>query len=236
MNIYKIKYRIAVAAALAATAFCGCGSSGEEVIYTDKSIAMAEDRGTILVAEEAEATLEEAVPEEAKEIRVYVCGAVKSPGVYTLLPDRRLVDAVDAAGGFTEEAGTDYLNLAAALSDGQKIYVPTRQEVESAIENGAVAAAVNITSNTPGITSAENMTGPGNELSSPSEDSDGKVDINFADVATLMTPPGIGRQKAEKIIAYREENGPFSRIEDIMLVGGIKEGLFHKVKDSICVR
>ena len=232
MNIYKIKYCVAVAAIVAATAFCGCGSSGEEIIYTDKSIAVAEDSGMVLTAHEEE----ESVPEEIKEIRVYVCGAVKSPGVYPLLPDRRLVDAVDAAGGFTEEAGTDYLNLAAVLSDGQKIYVPTLQEVESAIENGTVNAVVNITSNSPTDISTDSIVDQSNEPSFSADNSDGKVDINSADMTELMTLPGIGQQKAEKIIAYREANGGFSRIEDIMLVGGIKEGLFNRVKDRICVR
>ena len=231
MNIYKIKYCVAVAAIVAATAFCGCGSSGEEIIYTDKSIAVAEDSGMVLTAHE-----EESVPQEIKEIRVYVCGAVKSPGVYPLLPDRRLVDAVDAAGGFTEEAGTDYLNLAAVLSDGQKIYVPTLQEVESAIENGTVNAVVNITSNSPTDISTDSIVDQSNEPSFSADNSDGKVDINSADMTELMTLPGIGQQKAEKIIAYREANGGFSRIEDIMLVGGIKEGLFNRVKDRICVR
>ena len=65
---------------------------------------------------------------------------------------------------------------------------------------------------------------------------DGLVDINHADRQTLMTLPGIGQSKADKIIAYRDANGGFASIEDIMLVGGIKEGMFNKIKDSICVR
>ena len=235
MNKYKIKYGVAVAALMAATAFCGCTSDDEEVIFTDRSIAVAEDAGT-----EATLTVHEdavSVPEAKKEMRVYVCGAVKKPGVYTLSPDERLVDAVDAAGGFTEDAGYDYLNLASPISDGQKIYVPTIREIESVLEaeDGTVTAMVNITSNTPGIMSTDNITDSGN-TQADATNNDGKVDINTADAATLMTLPGIGKQKAEKIIAYREANGSFSRIEDIMLVGGIKEGLFNMVKDMICVR
>ena len=129
-----------------------------------------------------------------------------------------------------DDAGYEYLNLAALLSDGEKVYIPTKKEVEDAIAagDGLYTSTVNITSNSPGIRSADGGSEDGS--------SDGKVNINSADRQTLMTLPGIGASKADKIIAYREANGGFSSIEDIMLVGGIKEGLFNKVKDSICVR
>ena len=93
---------------------------------------------------------------------------------------------------------------------------------------------VNITSNSPGIHSGSEdvaMSGEGSQ-----NGTGGKVNINSADRQTLMTLPGIGQSKADKIIAYREANGGFSSIEDIMLVGGIKEGMFNKIKESICVR
>ena len=137
----------------------------------------------------------------------------------------RVADAVDAAGGFTESAGSSYLNLAAKISDGQKIYIPTVSEIEEALtEDGVTAAVVNIT-DTSGVAYQDSQGGD-----------DGLVDINTADRDTLMTLPGIGQSKADKIIAYREANGGFSTIEDIMLGAGIKEGLYNKVKDKICVR
>ena len=221
MNIRKIKYHIAVAAVMTATAFCGCTSDDDEMIMLEKSEAY-----DITVNKESAAP-DEISPET---IKVYVCGAVVKPDVYEISSDMRVIDAVNKAGGFTADAGSDFLNLAAPLSDGQKVYIPTNAEIREAMAEGAemYGAQVNITSNSPGIRSADGASEDGS--------SDGKVNINLADRQTLMTLPGIGASKADKIIAYREANGGFSSIEDIMLVGGIKEGLFNKVKDSICVR
>ena len=230
MNITKIKYSIAAAIIAIATAFCGCGGKEEE------NVALKSFDDTVLTSEPANDPAADDDPEKQQSlIRVYVCGAVRSPDVYELEKDERVIDAVEAAGGFTADAGYEYLNLALRLSDGQKIYVPTADEIEDALAAGdqMVTAEVNITSNSPGIDSSYDGTDKDNSSNSEGK-SGGKVDINRADKQTLMTLPGIGESKAEKIIAYREENGPFSSIEDIMLVGGIKEGLFNKVRDSIC--
>ena len=214
-----------------ATAFCGCGSEEESVALKtfDEAIPVKEP-----VSDEPSG--EKSVKEQPSPIRVYVCGAVRTPDVYVLENDDRVIDAVEAAGGFTADAGYEYLNLALKLSDGQKVYVPTQNEIEEALaaEDRAVTAVVNITRNAPGIDSTGDAESNANSDSS-NGNTGGKVNINRADKQTLMTLPGIGESKAEKIIAYREENGSFSCIEDIMLVGGIKEGLFNKVKDGICV-
>lgn len=230
MNIRTIKYHIAVAAVLTATAFCGCGSGEEDMIMLEKS-----DVYDVPAVPDSAAS-DERTPET---IKVYVCGAVVRPDVYEITPDMRVIDAVKKAGGFTADAGSGYLNLAAGLSDGQKVYIPTNTEIEEAMAEGVgiYGTEVNITSDSPGIkhfgNGEEGSDGTG---SGSAYGQDGKVNINQADRQTLMTLPGIGASKADKIIAYREANGGFSSIEDIMLVGGIKEGLFNKVKDSICVR
>ena len=217
MNI-KIKYCVAVAVTVIATAFCGCGTKSE-VVKLDEVSAAPVENSEIKVEQPEQIAVD-------REVKVYVCGAVRTPDVYCLNPDMRIADAVDAAGGFTENAGISYINLAAMISDGQKIYIPTVSEIEEALSEGGVSTAtVNITTNTPGVIT-ENDQG----------NADGLVDINSADRDTLMTLPGIGQSKADKIIAYREANGGFSSIEDIMLVAGIKEGLYNKVKDKICVR
>ena len=229
MNISKIKYHIAVAAVMTAAAFCGCNSEAEEMIRLDGFEAVESSPNDRIENTSKENRSDNTSDERSHElIKVYVCGAVKSPDVYTLPNDVRVVDAVNAAGGFAADAGYEYLNLAAPLSDGQKVYIPTKEEIEEALAEGEelYGKIVNITSNTPGITTGNN---------SP-EDGNGKVNINSADKELLMTLPGIGQSKADKIIAYREANGAFSSIEDLMLVGGIKEGLFNKVKDSICVK
>lgn len=233
MKIKKIKYCVVVAAIAAATAFCGCSDSNEEVISIEKSADTAES------AQEPSATpmlaINEAADEEVSKITVYVCGAVRSPDVYTLRMGERVNDAVHMAGGFADDAGYEYLNLAAKLSDGQKVYIPTRREIEEALAQGEAiyGTEVNITTNSPGIDTLKETADSGGNAS---DSGNGLVDINSATKETLMSLPGIGESKADKIIAYRQSNGGFSSIEDIMLVDGIKEGLFNKVKDRICVR
>ena len=238
MNTGTIKYCVAVAAVSVAAAFCGCDDDSSQVIPIEnvRAETLAEDSGRMVEAGTEYAGQKEE-EKETKTVKVYVCGAVRSPDVYSLEENMRVVDAVDAAGGFTDDAGTDYLNLAAPVSDGEKIYIPTSVEIEEALAEGEelYGTIVNITSNTPGIENGNN--GAGTEMSHESTNSaEGMVDINTADKSTLMTLPGIGESKADKIIAYREQNGGFASIEDIMLVGGIKEGLFNKVKDKICVK
>ena len=220
-----------MAAVSVATAFCGCDDKADEVI----PIKAADDGNGYDAGLKDEPVIGNPAgqPEEENagaDITVYVCGAVRYPDVYSIKAGKRINDAVNAAGGFTENAGYEYLNLAQRLSDGQKVYIPTRREIEEALEAGdeLYASEVNITRNSPGIS----ILGTGEN----SGTSDGLVDINSASKETLMTLPGIGESKADKIIAYREANGGFSSIEDIMLVGGIKEGLFNKVRDRICVR
>ena len=217
MNIKKIKYCFAVAILVIATAFCGCEDNKEELIPVGEPV-----KETV-----GETPKQEDVP---ASVTVYVCGAVVNADVYDLPPNSRIVDAVNAAGGVTDDAGIEYLNLASPISDGQKVYIPTVSQIEEALEAGEeiYGAEVNITSN---AIEARSQSGDGSGMAS-----DGLVDINSADKSTLMTLPGIGESKADRIITYREQNGAFSSIEDIMLVGGIKEGLFNKVKDRICVR
>ncbi|MBQ7563191.1 MAG: ComEA family DNA-binding protein [Lachnospiraceae bacterium] len=171
-------------------------------------------------ADETEASLEdtgEAI-RKAETTTVYICGEVKKPGVYELPEESRIVDALIAADGFTENAAGNYLNQAAPLSDGEMIYVPSKEELlsDGMAAGGALVAAGSGQSTVP--------------------ESGGLVNINTADKAQLMTITGVGEAKAETIIAYREESGSFRSIEDIMNVPGIKEGMFNKIKDQICVK
>lgn len=157
--------------------------------------------------------------EAPEEIFVDVCGAVVSPGVYALKPGSRVFQAVEAAGGFLEAAAGSCINQARIISDGQQIYVPTRAEAE---ERGWKPDA--------GIqnqgTDTEAETGWQEET---------RINLNTADLAELQTLSGIGEAKAQAILAYREENGSFSSVEDLMNVPGIKEGTFLKIKDQLSV-
>ena len=147
---------------------------------------------------------------------VHICGAVKFPGVYELPEGSRIFEAVELAGGLTEEACGEYQNQAQKITDGMKIYIPTTEQMESAEAEQHLWTE-----------EAE-----GAETSSQTE---GKININTADKELLMTLPGIGESRAESIISYRDTSGSFAKIEDIMQVSGIKQGAYEKLKDKISV-
>ena len=152
-------------------------------------------------------------------LRVYVSGAVLNPAVYTLPPGSIIDDAVRAAGGFAADADPVAVNLAQALVDGMQIYIPTLAE--------AVEAP-------PAISVPQPTAAPGaNRMGGITIG--GLININLATQADLEMLPGIGPTTAEKIIAYREANGPFATIEAIMDVPGIGEGKFDAIKELITV-
>lgn len=166
--------------------------------------------------------------EDMPLVYIHVCGLVCTPGVYGLPAGSRVYEAIEAAGGFSEAAVPDYLNLAQVLEDGMKKQVPDREQAEewkargltqSGISAGAVSAGVQ----TPGRTG----TGEGGAKA--------MVNLNTASKEDLMTLRGIGESRAEDIIHYREAFGGFKSIEDIMNVSGIKDAAFEKIKDSITV-
>ncbi len=140
-------------------------------------------------------------------LRVYVTGAVQRPEVYTLPQDSIVKDALQAAGGPTEEADLERINLALPVVDGQQVHVPRLGDDTSPIEPPARLPATV-----------------------------GKVNINTADSATLESLPGIGPSLAQRIIDYRQSHGPFERIEDVMKVSGIGEATFEGIQDLITTR
>ena len=141
----------------------------------------------------------------SESLLVHVCGAVSCPGVYELSEGDRVLDAVKAAGGFSEDAVQDALNLAQEVEDGSRIRIPTESEAES-----------------------------GSQAFWPSED-DGKINLNTAGTSELTSLSGIGESRAEDILSYRQEHGPFQFIEEIKNVPGIKDTIFEKIKDDITV-
>ena len=136
---------------------------------------------------------------------VDVRGAVQKPGVYELPPGSRIFQAVEEAGGLLPEAMERLVNQAEELTDGQQVYIPFAGE-----ETEGTQAFLQ-------------------------ETDDNKVDINHAGPEELMTLPGVGEAKAADIIAYRDANGGFSSIEEIMQVSGIKDAMFQKIRDKIKV-
>jgi len=155
---------------------------------------------------------------ETPPVIIHIAGAVKNPGVYQLKSTDRIVDAVKIAGGATEEANLDSINLAALLKDGQKIIVPYKTYSETGEE---------INTNT--YNNVESMY-------SSSVSTSAKININTANANMLQTLPGIGPVISEKIIEYRNQNGLFGVIDDIKDVSGIGEKKFEGIKDLICVQ
>ncbi len=150
---------------------------------------------------------------ENSKIVVYICGAVKKPGVYEFGTDSRVCDAVKAAKGFKKGAVETAVNQARLLVDGEQINIPTLKQYKKKFSN-------KVTRQT--------------EVESKSE-TDGLVNINTASAPELTSLSGIGQSRADAIIEYRETNGTFKDVSDIMKISGIKEGIFNKIKNKICV-
>lgn len=155
----------------------------------------------------------------AEKIIVHITGAIQNAGVIELEKGSRIIDAVNEAGGFTETADTEKINLAYELKDGVKIYIPNINDEESA-------------------NSKEYITDSSGSLPTIEENKTEKIlliNINKASQSELESLPGIGPSIALKIILYRQENGNFLQIEDIKNVQGIGESKFENIKQFICI-
>lgn len=140
-----------------------------------------------------------------KEIQVYICGEIKKPGVYKISDDKRIIDLVYMAGGFTENANLEAVNLATKLKDEDYIKIPSKK----------------INNEDKGDVDFK-------------EYSD-KININTATLEELKKLPRIGDALAKRIIEYRNKNGPFKRIEDLKNVSGIGDKMFENIKDMISI-
>ena len=176
-------------------------------------------RETIVVESAAAQTLQTETEAQAADtyinlatrpagLTVYVCGAVEAPGVYHLPEGARVYEAIALAGGLRENADPEAQNQAEILTDGQMLKIWTKQEVRQALENAGQNQATGAS---------------------------GLININTASKDALMTLPGIGEAKADAIVAWRQEHGAFSEKEEIMQISGIKESVFQKIGDKICV-
>lgn len=173
--------------------------------------------------------LSDASSEEEKTLVVHICGAVSAPGVYELPAGSRIIDAVEAGGGFLPEADEACCNLAEEIVDGCQIYIMTKTE-SCADGQTEKKAGIQTSPDSDMQTTDINM-----RSNSATALDNGLVNLNTADVAALMTLPGIGESRAKAIISYREQHGAFAKIEDIMKISGIKQAAFSKIKDKITV-
>ena len=207
----KNKNRL-LAVMIANTFFCilfivGCGQGKNEISLSDKD-ACTEESGS-----DDSGKQKDTAEKENENIFVYISGAVKMPGVYTVKEGSRIFHIIKQAGGLTKSAEQDYLNQAETVVDGQNIRVLTKKEYAEMKEKEQLDI----------FDKNNNKT------------ADGKININSADVATLMQLPGIGETKAKTIVSYREENGSFTAIEDIKNVSGIGDSTFANICENITV-
>ncbi len=179
--------------------------------------------------EEVEVTSDNCIQDET--LKVDVKGAVKNPGVYELQSGSNILDAITIAGGVTSKGVTTNINLSKKLTDEMVIYIFTSQELkEKTSQNEIVCEVPTCECETIEVVECPSVNESDN---SSSTSSDGKISINTASKEELMTLDGIGSSKAQDIIDYREKNGLFTALEDIMNVSGIGEAVYEKIKDKI---
>lgn len=189
---------------------------GARFLLSSGSDAAGRQSDGVVLAASPEAASQSPSPssEAPAEVVVHVSGAVAGPGVYRLAPDARVCDAVELAGGATAEAELSAVNLAARLVDGQQVFIP---------EKGAAAAG--------GGSSAGGGTAPGDSGSGGS----GPVNLNTATLEQLDALSGVGPATAQKIIDFRETNGGFTSVEQLMDVPGIGDAKFAALKDLVTI-
>jgi len=187
------------------------------------SPSVANDKNTMLDKSEQMDSKSENTP-VGTTIYVHICGAVLKSGVYEVASDARISDLIKLAGGLSKKAAGDYINQAKKVSDGERIYIPTVDEVAKLSKQQLLEG------------DKTSDSGNNQDTTQQSQTSGTQININIATAEQLMNLPGIGQAKAESIISYRTENGKFQKIEDLMKISGIKEGLFGKIKAFIIVK
>lgn len=200
-------------------AFLLCG-----ILYLGKNGVQKEERTVTEHFADSRENQEEEGPKDTSEpvgeeagkaadgtVYIHICGAVKKPGVYTFAEEPHMIDVVKRAGGFTKKADQTSVNLAERVADGTQLVIAAKGSRKESKE--------------------EPRSHSGSSASGISD----RVNINTATEQELMTLSGIGESKATQIVTYRTTHGAFHKIEDIMNISGIKEGVFSKIKDYITV-
>lgn len=216
------KKRFQVVIMVAAVFLCGifyvCLGPGRTAVLADEGEGQtfvaggAKTDGVETAASDGDRVGDMPDTESSAGVFIYICGAVKKPGVYTFDSPPRVVEVVEKAGGFTKKADRASVNLASQVDDGAQVVV-----YEKSKDGQAANPAVGASSETGG------------------SDAQLLIDINTAGHEELMQIPGVGDAKASAIEAYRSEHGRFEKPEDLMQISGIKQGTFDKIKDYIKV-
>ena len=226
---------------------CGC-TKKEEILLLNGEHAAGTSDGQSVIREDAgghTAPETETGRTAAQESRQVQDGESQGTETESVLVDAvsRVYEAVQQAGGFADSAEQNYVNQAQVLEDGVKLVIPTREEAAAAQDDASEesdalqdraqdgSGIAGGAEREIGIVGGARSDGQGGDAAS-----DGRININTASEAQLCEIPGIGATRAAAIAAYRESHGAFGKPEDIMNVNGIKEGMYEKIKDIICVK
>lgn len=186
------------------------------------------DKSDLVVSTATNSLKKKSKKENIENYKVDIKGEILTPGIYTLKSNSRVIDVIEMSGGLTENADTSVINLSKKITDEMVVIIYSKSEVkdfkktketEKIVQEKCIKKDENALKNDACITDSVKISG--------------KVSINTATKEELMTLTGIGDSKAEDIIKYREENGPFKTIEDIKNVSGIGDSLFAKIKENI---
>jgi competence protein ComEA len=195
----------------------GGADRGEAIALTEVSGGAASPQASVAPS-----------PQGTAPLVVYVCGAVRAPGVYTFSPGARVADLIDRAGGATGAAALETINLAALLTDGQQIVVPRRGDVAA---GAPPAPGADASAGAASVTSAGATQGSGAVTGGAAS----LVNLNTASLSELDALPGVGPSTAQKIVDYRTANGGFKSVDDLKNVSGIGDVRFAELKDLVTV-
>lgn len=174
-----------------------------------------------------------------EKVTIDIKGAIKKPGVYTIEKDKRVIDAIELAGGLLENADNSVINLSKKLKEEMVIIIYTKDEIKEMLKGDTSVKVVEKECICPKLENdacIENIKTTNSDDNNENKDNiNYPISINEATVEELMNLPGIGESKAKTIVEYRTENGLFEKIEDIMNITGIGEKLFEQIKEYITI-
>lgn len=225
---FHYRHRKQIILAIAIVLMIVLGLSGTIYFYEPKK------KKTISSIKKEEIKEEEKEVKEPKEIEfmVDVKGEVITPGIYNLSSTSRIIDAINKAGGLTDDADTTVINLSKKIEDEMVIIIYSKDEVKNWLETKEEEAYLQEKCLEPREGQAENNACI--EDTKEQVEQTGQININTATKEELMTLNGIGEAKADAIISYREQT-PFTKIEDIKNVSGIGDSIYEEIKDKITV-
>lgn len=198
-----------------------CGIIAYAVISNNSEYEEQDILEQNIIENKIENKIEDNIENEKRKIVIHITGQVKNPGLVYLDEGARIADAIKEAGGSTKDAALDKVNLAYVLEDGQKIYIPNKNEKISEIQYIITDSGENVLKDT----GKESNVKGGIK----------KVNINSANQEELETLPGVGPALAVRIIEYRNSNGKFEKVEDVQNVKGIGDSKFTNIKEHICI-